>query len=177
MAGTNAGQPDDPPAGMARNIGLAGFEPAASCTRGRRSTKLSHSPNLGTAKFDGTTARTYLAYFAESGKNRKTTWGIGSASMISVRCVPFFRDSVLECGGAPPLFGVFARQPSKGSEEWRTPNAAAIIRATIRIGRSTKPTGVRRSVLSILRRFSGNLTSEKPLSQQRENRHINCCQL
>ncbi len=27
------------------SIGLAGFEPAASCTRGRRSTKLSHSPN------------------------------------------------------------------------------------------------------------------------------------
>jgi hypothetical protein len=27
------------------SLGLAGFEPAASCTRGRRSTKLSHSPN------------------------------------------------------------------------------------------------------------------------------------
>jgi hypothetical protein len=26
-------------------IGLVGFEPTASCTRGRRSTKLSHSPN------------------------------------------------------------------------------------------------------------------------------------
>ena len=26
-------------------IGLAGFEPATSCTRGRRSTKLSHSPS------------------------------------------------------------------------------------------------------------------------------------
>ena len=25
-------------------VGLAGFEPAASCTRGRRSTKLSHGP-------------------------------------------------------------------------------------------------------------------------------------
>ena len=27
-------------------IGLVGFEPTASCTRGRRSTKLSHSPKL-----------------------------------------------------------------------------------------------------------------------------------
>ncbi len=26
------------------SVGLAGFEPAASCTRDRRSTKLSHSP-------------------------------------------------------------------------------------------------------------------------------------
>ena len=29
---------------MKKKIGLVGFEPTASCTRGRRSTKLSHSP-------------------------------------------------------------------------------------------------------------------------------------
>jgi hypothetical protein len=29
------------------NVGLQGFEPWTSCTRGRRSTKLSHSPNYG----------------------------------------------------------------------------------------------------------------------------------
>src|ERR1051326_7109767 len=29
-----------------QNVGLQGFEPWTSCTRGRRSTKLSHSPNL-----------------------------------------------------------------------------------------------------------------------------------
>ncbi len=32
-----------------RVVGLQGFEPWTSCTRGRRSTKLSHSPILGTA--------------------------------------------------------------------------------------------------------------------------------
>jgi hypothetical protein len=42
-----------------KTLGLAGFEPAASCTRGRRSTKLSHSPNY---------SRTYFAYSGCSGK-------------------------------------------------------------------------------------------------------------
>jgi hypothetical protein len=44
---TNAWLPSDDSVYAAgdEEIGLAGFEPAASCTRGRRSTKLSHSPN------------------------------------------------------------------------------------------------------------------------------------
>ena len=46
-------------------IGLAGFEPAASCTRGRRSTKLSHSPNCS---HDQTRATIYFAYYVDGGK-------------------------------------------------------------------------------------------------------------
>ncbi len=50
------------------DIGLAGFEPAASCTRGRRSTKLSHSPK----SFANTKASAadvdYFAYSGDTGK-------------------------------------------------------------------------------------------------------------
>jgi hypothetical protein len=35
-----------PPIHWRKNVGLQGFEPWTSCTRGRRSTKLSHSPNF-----------------------------------------------------------------------------------------------------------------------------------
>ena len=45
-------------------IGLVGFEPTASCTRGRRSTKLSHSP----AKIDVDLAGLYVAHFDLAGK-------------------------------------------------------------------------------------------------------------
>ncbi len=41
-------------------VGLVGFEPTASCTRGRRSTKLSHSPKA--------TRRIYFAHFRKLGK-------------------------------------------------------------------------------------------------------------
>jgi hypothetical protein len=53
-------------------IGLQGFEPWTSCTRGRRSTKLSHSPKFSTMRDSGRNPRTaqrpYFAHFAEAGK-------------------------------------------------------------------------------------------------------------
>ncbi len=42
-------------------VGLVGFEPAASCTRGRRSTKLSHSPRP--------IRRPYFAHFRKLARN------------------------------------------------------------------------------------------------------------
>src|SRR4051794_7688211 len=38
---------------VAEILGLVGFEPTASCTRGRRSTKLSHSPFLQRSCYAG----------------------------------------------------------------------------------------------------------------------------
>ena len=56
----------------ARSIGLQGFEPWTSCTRGRRSTKLSHSPNSGGSNLPApgpaAAQRPYFAQFDPAGK-------------------------------------------------------------------------------------------------------------
>jgi hypothetical protein len=49
-------------------IGLVGFEPTASWSRTRRSTKLSHSPKLIINPAHQPGARPYFACFATSGK-------------------------------------------------------------------------------------------------------------
>src|SRR5205823_11170301 len=55
-------------------IGLAGFEPAASCTRGRRSTKLSHSPNYTPCTQDQTGAHPISRItFTEARSNKRAT--------------------------------------------------------------------------------------------------------
>jgi hypothetical protein len=47
-------------------IGLQGFEPWTSCTRGRRSTKLSHSPNYH--QLDWRFGGDYVAHLRRQGK-------------------------------------------------------------------------------------------------------------
>ena len=53
---------------MNNSIGLVGFEPTASWSRTRRSTKLSHSPKWN--RHSGVRGRraTYFAYFSADGK-------------------------------------------------------------------------------------------------------------
>ena len=56
------------PSAISRSIGLVGFEPTASWSRTRRSTKLSHSPNCSSDLPRQGGARLYFAYFATPGK-------------------------------------------------------------------------------------------------------------
>jgi hypothetical protein len=55
-----------------KNVGLQGFEPWTSCTRGRRSTKLSHSPKSASritpAFLPQSAQRPYFAQFDLAGK-------------------------------------------------------------------------------------------------------------
>ena len=50
---------------MMIHVGLVGFEPTASWSRTRRSTKLSHSPKIFPVCY---VARPYFAYFTADGK-------------------------------------------------------------------------------------------------------------
>src|ERR1700730_11108284 len=54
-------------------VGLVGFEPTASCTRGRRSTKLSHSPKLHCEQ-DSQRATHYFAHLAAHSKRLEDVW-------------------------------------------------------------------------------------------------------
>src|SRR6266852_2591187 len=55
-------------------IGLVGFEPTASWSRTRRSTKLSHSPNCSSDLARQGGARPYFAYFATPSKRFNFPW-------------------------------------------------------------------------------------------------------
>ena len=54
------------------HIGLVGFEPTASWSRTRRSTKLSHSPKTITYSEMPRRRAPYFAYFAADGKEFET---------------------------------------------------------------------------------------------------------
>ena len=69
-------------------IGLVGFEPTASWSRTRRSTKLSHSPNCSSDLPRQGGARSYFAYFATPGKRFSLPW-----HPISVKQAEFARVS------------------------------------------------------------------------------------
>jgi hypothetical protein len=69
-------------------IGLVGFEPTASWSRTRRSTKLSHSPNCSSDLPRQRGARPYFAYFATPGKRFSLRW-----HPISVKQAEFARVS------------------------------------------------------------------------------------
>src|SRR2546427_12976761 len=59
---------------MGNHIGLVGFEPTASWSRTRRSTKLSHSPNCSSDLARQGGARHYFAYFATPSKRFNFPW-------------------------------------------------------------------------------------------------------
>ena len=68
-------------------VGLAGFEPAASSSRTKRSTKLSHSPlNLFRVIAGG--GSVYIAYFARSGKKEYAKTEATSLSNLKLRRLP-----------------------------------------------------------------------------------------
>jgi hypothetical protein len=57
-------------------IGLVGFEPTASWSRTRRSTKLSHSPKLNRPSGVRGRRATYFAYFSADGKEIESVSGL-----------------------------------------------------------------------------------------------------
>jgi hypothetical protein len=75
-------------AGLDVFIGLVGFEPTASCTRGRRSTKLSHSPYF--LQVNQRPERALLAHFIGDGKRLGQTgqtggrWAIKSMTVRKI---------------------------------------------------------------------------------------------
>src|SRR6476619_6503166 len=80
-----------------KNLGLAGFEPAASCTRGRRSTKLSHSPKSHRIRMERGVAhlfRVFLSWW--QGRISNTSQNVhynGCLTLVRLTSRPWYLSS------------------------------------------------------------------------------------
>ena len=123
------------PSKKVSEIGLQGFEPWTSCTRGRRSTKLSHSPNFSRhvpAGFepDGRAAqaisRTSRVLASDSSARRKSVDNVASARMIEIRLPATMLASIstpsVLTNGSPTILQ-FPSEPSRSVRSLRNMTA------------------------------------------------------